>query len=159
MKNLRTSLLCLCIMLTYLSGFAQTQHDAVPINEPDKNRPKMFQNLPDFIPVDLDNINVLLNTASGRNISTNLSVDLPVQFDGQIVSTSDKNDNTVLSVVIRSSNYPGARLTLSKINLPDGTIKYTGRLMSFQHADLYELQNREGRLFLVKRNFYDLVNE
>jgi hypothetical protein len=157
MKNLRTPVLCVCVMLIQFFAFAQGQ--SIPINEPNLNKPKLFQNLPDFIPVDMDNLNALLGSATGRTISTNLSVDQPVQFQGKVISTSEKYENSIISVVIRSSNFQGAQLTVSKIFNTDGTIKYTGRLMSFQHGDLYELQTRDNRLYLVKRNFYDLVNE
>ena len=63
------------------------------------------------------------------------------------------------SVVIRSTNYNGATLTISKTMNADETISYSGRIISFQSGDLFELQNKDGHLTLVKRNFYDLVNE
>jgi hypothetical protein len=157
MKNLRTSVLFVCVMLSCLCSFAQTAK--IPVNEPNLNKPKLFKNLPDFIPVDIDNLKALLGSPTGRNITTNLSVDQPVEFKGQVVSTSNKYDNSIVSVVIRSSNFEGARLTVSMVSNTDGTIRYTGRLMSFEHGDLYELQTLENRLYLVKRNFYDLVNE
>jgi hypothetical protein len=43
MKNLRTTLIGVCITL---SSFAATaQNNTVPINEPDYNKPKLFQHL------------------------------------------------------------------------------------------------------------------
>ena len=158
MKNLRTAVLCLCITLTSAISFAQNQND-VPINEPDRNKPKLFQHLPEYFPVNVDNINSMLNSQTGNNISLNLSAESSLQFEGRVISNASKYENSIYSVVIKSTNFEGARLTLSKIINPDGSIKYTGRLMSLQHGDLYELQTRENRLFLVKRNLYDLVNE
>jgi RecB family endonuclease NucS len=42
----------------------------------------------------------------------------------------------------------------------DGTVKYNGRLMTdFQHGDLFVLQQKDGGFALVKKNFYDVINE
>lgn len=157
MKNLRTSLLCVCITLYSLCSFAQNQ--TIPINEPDYNKPKLFQNLPDNISVSVDKLNSLLDNPVGRGINMNLSDKSQFQFEGQVVSVASKYENSIRSVVIRSTNYNGAMLTLSRITNADGTITYAGRLMSFQHGDLFELQTKDGNLILVKKNFYDLVNE
>lgn len=157
MKNLRTTVLCVCITLSSLCSFAQ--ETAVPVNEPDLSKPKLFQNLPDVIPVSKESLNGLLSNPVGRNVSVSLSTDARFQFDGQVVSAASKYNNTMQSVVIRSSNFNGARFTISRIINDDGTINYSGRIMSFQHADLYELKEQAGQLVLVKRNFYDLVNE
>lgn len=157
MKNLRTCVLCACITIIHASSFAQ--NNDVPINEPDRNKPKMFQNLPEYFPVNVDNLLSMLTSQTGADISVNLSDESTLPFEGKVVSSASKYDNTIYSVVIRSTNFEGAKLTISRITNPDGSIKYSGRLMSMKHGDLYELQTRENRLFLVKRNFYDLVNE
>ena len=78
-------------------------------------------------------------------------------FNGQVISRSD--DNTIHSVVIRSANFNGATLTLSSSAQPNGTVKFTGRIISFQHGDAYELQNQNDQYILIKKNFYDLMNE
>ena len=158
MKNLRTTACCVCFMLYSLCLAAQN-NQSIPINEPDRNKPKLFQHLPDFIPVNIENLDNLLGSPAGRSINANLSTETPLQFEGQVVSASSKYGNSLSSVVIRSTNFNGATLTISRITNADGTIQYAGRIISFQHGDLYELQKRENRIFLVKRNFYDLINE
>jgi hypothetical protein len=157
MKNLRTSLLCACIALGSYAASAQTE--TVPVNEPNYNKPKLFQGLPDNINISIDKLNALLNTSVGKSVSTDLSKDASFQFNGEVISTVSKYEGKVQSVVIRSANYEGANLTISKIINEDGSISYKGRLISFKNADLYELQEKNGQLTLVKRNYYDLVNE
>jgi len=157
MKNIRTTVLCVCITLYNLSSFAQEQK--IPINEPDYNKPKLFSHLPDKIPVSIEKINEIITSPVGRTTGFRLSETSDFQFDGEVVSTASKYGNSIQSVVIRSGTYEGARLTVSKITNTDGSISYTGRIISFKHGDLYELQNQDGQLLLVKRNFYDLVNE
>lgn len=157
MKTLRAPLLCVCAMLFSLCSFAQNEKD--PINEPDYKKPKLFSNLPDRIPVSIEKINSLLNAPVGNSTSLKVAEGSALQFDGEVISKATKYENRIQSVVIRSTNFNGARLTISRTTKEDGSIAYTGRIISFQHGDLYELQSLNGQLTLVKKNFYDLVNE
>lgn len=157
MKNLRTAMLCVCTLLSVM--FTKAQENKIPINEPDYNKPRLFDALPSRIPVSSNELNAILDAPVGRTASIALGETNSVRFAGDVVSVSSQDDQQVRSVVIRSSNYNGARLTLSRIAKADGTVSFTGRIVSFQHGDLYELKNESGNLFLVKRNYYELVNE
>lgn len=154
MKNLRIAALCVSVILSSLCSSAQNEKP--PVTEQDNNRPRLFNNLPDKIPVSLDAINNLLNGEIGHPASLKLSS--VSNLDGEVVSSATYG-NSVRSIVIRSSNYNGASLTITKITSPEGIVSYAGRIISFQHGDLYELQKQEGQFVLVKRNYYDLVNE
>jgi hypothetical protein len=157
MKNLRTTALCLCITLYSLCAVAQNQ--MLRTTNPDIIKPKLFQNLPEKISINPENLNDLLNTPIGHEVIINLSIDSKFQFEGQVVSASAEKESNIQTVVIRSTNYNGARLTLSKITNTDGTISYSGRILSFQHDDLLELKNQDGHYVLIKRKFNDLINE
>jgi hypothetical protein len=142
-----------------LSLCSAAQTNKVPINEPNYNKPKLFQGQPDNIPVNLDNLNSLFGKQVGLPVSVNLAEATTFQFDGQVISTASKYDNTVQSVVLRCSNFNGAQFTISKVIDENGATVYRGRIISLQHGDLYELQQNNGKYALVKRNFYDLINE
>jgi hypothetical protein len=157
MKNFRTSVLCVCIILYSLCSTAQNQQ--LRSSDPNYIRPKLFQSLPDNISVSIDNLNNLLNTPVGQTVNIDLSDKSQFPFEGVVISASSKEENNIQSVVIRSTNYNGARLTLSKISDDNGTISYSGRILSFQHEDLFELKNQDGHFTLIKRKFNDLVNE
>ena len=166
MKNLRTTFLCVMTLLSTL--FTVAQDNKIPINEPDHNKPRLFDALPSRIPVSIIELNAILEAPVGRNASITLGEATGMRFDGEVVSvatqgevvsTASQNDVQVQSVVIRSRNYNGARLTLSRIRKADGTTAFAGRIISFQHGDLYELKNESGTLVLVKRNYHELVNE
>ncbi len=159
MKNLRTSVLCACIALTSLGAFAQGTTDPVPVNEPDYNKPKLFANLPDQVQLNTDDLASLFSNPVGSPAGIRLSDDARLRFEGVVVSSGSKYNNSIVSVVIRSSNFSGANLTISRVTLDDGATVYRGRILSLHNGDLYELQQREGRYYFVKRNFYDLVNE
>jgi hypothetical protein len=158
MKNLRTPVLCACISLCSLFSAAQIQK--VVVNEPDYNKPRLFDKLPEVIPVSMENLNDLVNTKTGVSINTTLSSDAKTApFEGKVISSVIKYNDKVQSVIIKSSNYEGATLYISKVITDDGTIKYNGRLMSLQHGDLYVLQQKDGGFLLLKKNFYDVINE
>ncbi|MBK5272776.1 MAG: hypothetical protein JJE22_17390 [Bacteroidia bacterium] len=157
MKNLRTSLLYAGIAFCSLSASAQIQ--TVRGKNPDFTKLILFQNLPEKTSVNINNLNVLLNTAVGKAVSINLSDKSQFQFEGQVVSASNNGEDNVQSMIIRSTNYDGARFTLSRIINADGAISYSGRILSFHHDDLLELKKQDGHYVLVKRKYNDLVNE
>ena len=158
MKNLRTSLVCLCVILSSLSASAQTVH--VKLNEPDLNKPLLFAALPDRIPVSIDYINSLFGSAKGSSVSLSTSEDARApRIEGEVISTGSKYDNRLESVMIRSTNFEGARFRVSKYTDEQGVARYSGRIISFQHGDAYELKNEDGNFFLIKTKFYSLVNE
>jgi hypothetical protein len=156
MKNLRTTVLCACITLISLCAAAQK---TIPVNEPDYNKPKLFANLPDNINVNIGNLNNLLSAAVGSSISVDLGKDGSFVFRGEVVSSAIKFENTMQSIVIRSTNYPGAFLTFTRTNNADRSQAFTARIISRQNGDLYELKGNAGQYLFVKKNFYDLVNE
>ena len=149
----------LCIVLV-LSGYAATsQETKIPLNEPDNNKPRLFSSLPDRIPVTISNVDNILLAPVGRSSQFRLSEDNSLQFAGEVISAASKYNNSMQSVVIRSDDFNGARLTITKITKPDGSIRYTGRIISFKHGDLYVLENQDGALVLVKKKYTEVVNE
>jgi len=121
------------------------------------NRPSLFQNLPEKISCRINDLSSLLESEIGKTISFSFTGTL--NFQGVVSSVASKFDNTLQSVVVRSTNFPGAALSFSKITKEDGTFSYVGRILSFQHGDAYEISQENGQYFFVKKGFYDLVNE
>lgn len=153
MKNLRILGCCISISLFCLS--ASAQQDRIPINEPNEKKPLLFNDLPSHIAVQTDRISSLFSAEPGQAVT----LDLPsFHFEGLVMSVVTKYENTIQTIIIRSTNYEGARLTVSKINGPDGT-SYTGRIMSREHGDVYELKQVNSNLALVKERYNKLVNE
>ena len=153
MKNLVKGLVCLSLFYICLQSNAQTP----PVREPDMNRPTLFQNLPNKISCRINDLSALLESEIGKPVSFSLADNL--SFQGVVSSVSSKFDNTLLSVVIRSTNFQGAALSFSRITKNDGTYSYVGRIISFQHGDAYEINLENGQYYFVKKGFYDLVNE
>lgn len=154
MKNLRVAGLGLAMMLCC----AVSAQEKLPLNEPDYNKPLLFSNLPDKIPVEVAYLKNLLSNDLGKEVQLRLAGPAGLSFDGKVISLAGK-ETGASSVVVRSSNFTGANLTISEVMNEDGSVLYRGRIISFQHGDLLELQQKDGQYFFVKRNFYDLINE
>lgn len=154
MKTFRTLLACACMAVSLCTS---AQENAVPLNEPDYNKPKLFASLPEILTVNINSLTDALTMEVGNTVT--LSLNSSFRFQGEIVSIARKYENRIQSVVIRSSNFAGATLTFTRAINEDGSINYSGRIMSMQHGDLYELQERSGQYSLVKKKFYDLINE
>jgi len=158
MKNFRTTMLCVCMSILGLQAFAQNQ-DVPPLNQPDYNKPKLFAAYPEQIPVNMAVINNLFSAPLGTAVDFNISDATTFRFAGELISSVSKYENKIRSVVVRSTNFNGARLFISKISNDDGSFSYTGRLISKEYGDVYELQPVNNQFALVKRGYYDLVTE
>jgi len=153
MKNLRTTLLCACMLVCSVYSFSQT--GTARVNEPNMNKPMLFTSLPDKININPESFFTQL-TSQGNDVSVNIGDKMP--FQGKVVSASLGSESDVSSVVVRSANFPGARLIFSKAVI-EGKTMYSGRIISMDHGDLYELQTTDGQYVFVKKKFYDLINE
>lgn len=153
MKNLVKGILCLSVFLAGIELNAQNP----PVREPDMNRPSLFQNLPEKITCRINDLAALLQSEVGATVSFTFADN--TNFQGVVSSVATKFGNTLQSVVIRSTNFPGAALSFSKLLKEDGTISYIGRIISFQHGDAYEITMENGQYYFIKKGFYDLVNE
>jgi hypothetical protein len=152
----RNSCLVAGALLIYLQSFSQQ----VTVNEPDLNKPKLFQSMPARIPVKMAALTSLFDGVPGQHIDINLSDSAVFRFEGDVRDVTEKYEARIRTVIIRSVNFPGANLSISKITGTDGQTRYQGRLLSFAHGDLYQLQlMNNGSYALVKKNFYDLINE
>ena len=153
MKHLQTCGIILLFALFSLTSFAQN----IPINEPNYSKPKLFQDLPERIPIQVSLLQSLLAFTMGQTINVQLANNFPLQ--GHIVSSANKYNNGVQSVVITLTNRVGATLSITKIKDTDGTVKYTGRIISMQHGDAFEISSENGQYYLIKKAFYDMINE
>ena len=64
MKNVISSVLC--VMLVFLATHANAQiQNKLPISEPDYQKPKLFNNLPSVLPLNVGQVNAALNKTEG----------------------------------------------------------------------------------------------
>src|SRR5258705_10558073 len=109
MKNLIKGLICLSIFFICQRSNAQPP----PVREPDMKRHSLLQNFPDKISCRINDLSDLLESEVGKPVSLSLANNL--NFQGVVSSVASKFDNSLRSVVVRSTNFPGAALSFSKI--------------------------------------------
>jgi len=156
MKNLSIALLGVCIACCSIATSAQSiQKKALPINEPDYNKPKLFADLPDRVDFNPDKFSNLFELSVGQ--SANMPISAGFNFSGEVVSKSDGAKAS--SVVIRSTNRLGARLIFTKITDENNVVRYIGRIISMNHGDSYEIVSENNQYFFKKKGIYDLMTE
>ena len=141
--------------LLLCSFLAQAQDQKFPINDPDRNKPKLFADLPQKMEARISEMQNLFRHKVGAVISMHLSEQF--LFEGSIVSKAE--DAQVKSVVIRSTNRPGAVLSFSRTQHADGSEKFVGMIISRNNADAYEITKEKGHYVFIKKDLYDLMNE
>jgi hypothetical protein len=154
MKQLLTG--TLCIVFSFLSFFAAAQK-AVPLNEPDYNKPKLFSDLPQKFDVNIPALETLLELPEGQMI--NIPLTQNKRYQGIVVSKSNPADTSVKSVVINSTNKQGSTFTFTRIRNADGSFDYIGQIISYKNSDAFELVKNGSSYRLEKRHLYDLFNE
>ena len=153
MKKLKASAFGVLLTVCFLHSEAQNQK--IPLNEPDHNKPKLFNHLPQKMTLKLSEVESVFNYSVGSAI--NLKITDNFLFQGTVVSKSE--DATVKSIVVKSANLQGATFTFSKTTKEDGSFTYIGRIMSRNNGDAYEIKAENGQYILQKKNLHELIAE
>ena len=154
MKTLKTIAF---ITLFGLSYFFSASQEKIPINEPDYNKPKLFEDLPQRMNLTISDMESLFDFSVGTSVMAKLTKSFA--FKGTIVSKSGNSGTTVRSVVIKSTTRQGAVLTFTKITNQDGSFAYRGRIISNGSIDAYEIIKENDQYILQKKNYYEMVRE
>ncbi len=152
MKKLKAIIAGAFFSICFLSAGAQNQ--TIPLNEPDYNKPKIFDDLPQKMLLRIADVERLFFLATGTITSVQASDSFLLK--GTIVS---KADGPTKSVVLKCNNRANVFFTFSKVVKPDGGFTYAGRLLSRDNGDAYEIKQEAEQYFLIKKNLYDLINE
>jgi len=159
MSYFKTAFIVLVLCCVGIITNAQESKAFIPVNEPDVNKPKLFANLPNQIPVSINNVNAAGRMSKDAGVQLVAGKKMPVTFNGTIISTTSKYDGAIETTIIRLSDYEGATLTLSTLTDKDGNKTYTGRIISMKHGDVYELQQIDNEYQFVKKDFNLFVHE
>jgi hypothetical protein len=154
MKTLKTIALIALLGLGYFHSAAQ---EKIPINEPNYNKPKLFDDLPQRMNLAISDIESLFDISVGSPVIARLTKSF--QFKGTIVSKSGNSATAVRSVVIRSMTRQGAIFTFTKISNQDGSFIFRGRIISKESIDAYEIVKEDDQYILQKKNYYEMVTE
>ncbi len=79
-------------------------------------------------------------------------------FEGVIIDKVQKSPN-VTNINIKSTNYDGALLSVSKITYNDFTTKYNGRIISIHYGDVFLLTQENNTLYFKKKKQSAVITE
>lgn len=143
------------LMLLFIQNLAMAQN--LSFEKPASPRPLLFADLPDTINVSVDELDNLLHTAPGNFAIFKLTGSF--RYTGTIISGTRSADGQATGIIIRSADRSGSCFTLTKSwNDLHGFI-FKGRILSFRHGDGYELVYNMGSYLLLKKSFFEIVNE
>ena len=95
MKN--TSTLVLCAMFSCITILTQAQEKTIPVNEPNYNKPKLFQNLPEKISVEASTLESLFGVDMNRPANINIA---GIHLQGNVSSKTVNDVNQANTVII-----------------------------------------------------------
>ncbi len=154
MKILKTAT---AVALLFVLCKPANAQNAPPLNQPDYNKPKLFADLPDKLSLHLSDMEALLSLSVGASVNTVIANGLPLI--GTVVSKSGDAITSLSSVVIKSTTRQGAIVTFTRIRKEDGTVLYSGRIISQKAGDTFEIVKEANAYVLRKKGLYDLINE
>lgn len=154
MKTLKTITICAILNLGILHSEAQ---EKLPINQPNYNKPKVFDDLPRKMNLTISDLESLFDLSVGSPVIAKLSQNF--HFKGTVVSRSGDSKSQVRSVVINSTTRKGSVFTFTKITKEDGDFVYRGRILNKESIDAYEIVKEDDQYVLDKKNYYEMVRE
>jgi hypothetical protein len=154
MKTLKTITICMALSLGFLYSGAQ---EKLPFNQPDYNKPKIFDDLPKKINLKITDMDSLFDLAVGRSVMVKIAQNF--HFKGTVVSKSGSSEDQVRSVVIKSNTKNNAAFTFTRIPTGNGSFVYRGRILSKESIDAYEIVKENDQYVLEKKNYYEMVRE
>jgi hypothetical protein len=154
MKTLKTIAFCAVFGLGILHSGAQ---EKLPINQPNYNKPKVFDDLPRKMNLSISDMESLFQLSVGAFVNAKLNQHFHLK--GTVVSKSGDSESQVRSVVINSITRKGAAFTFTRIATGGGNFIYRGRILSKESIDAYEIVKENGEYILEKKNYYEMVRE
>ena len=151
MKNRRFQGTIICILLSYA---ASAQVATAPLNQHPIEKAGLFNNLPEQLTCSSSTLQQFFSANTNNRFSKDqnnqlmLNSQLPIEgvvLEKVVVSPQQ------LSINIRCSNLQNALLNISRITQPDGSYKYTGRIVSPNHGDILFLKEEKGQYSFVKQ--------
>jgi hypothetical protein len=144
--------LLLCLVL----GFSARSQVTPQVRQTPVPKSALFTNLPQKSNINSTWIERVF--ASPVNASISFPLSAREVFKGVVLEKVRKNEH-VETINVRSSNYAGSLLTISKIVRDDRAVSYIGRIISMNHSDALVLKQENGQLYFNKEKQSHVVVE
>jgi hypothetical protein len=142
------------VMCYVLFFYAQAQISP-PTRKLLPDKPSLFSKLPELFEVSSLFMEKLF---AGPDSGT---VRIPIGnnfFEGSITEKIQQNPHAV-SINIRSSNFDGALLSISRITYGDFSVKYIGRIVSIHYGDVFLIEQQNNTLYFKRQQQSIVITE
>ncbi len=120
---------------------------APPLNQQAAEKPQLFKSLPAKMQFHLNSIQALFSTKTLEKFD--IKLDNSLALEGTVIEVVQRSKQLV-SMNLRLTSFPDALFNLSRIS-ENGIVKYTGRILSKDHGDIYLLTYENGNYFFIKQ--------
>ncbi|MEJ7767628.1 MAG: hypothetical protein WKF89_07435 [Chitinophagaceae bacterium] len=135
------------MMLCCTCYFRSTAQLSPPIRQNNTEKLSLFSRLPEKFLLDKASIEKLFTSPVSGTVKILLADN--TFFEGTVTEIVQKNLN-VASINIKSSNFDGALLTISKTTYENKSVKYAGRIVSMRYGDVLTLTNKNNQFIFSK---------
>ncbi|HEY0678716.1 MAG TPA: hypothetical protein VGD17_10545 [Chitinophagaceae bacterium] len=143
MKKLyATAYVAILLLCTYIAEAQSTP----PLNEQVADKPLLFASLPQKLECNLEEIDRLFMAETSQKMILRLNNQL--QLDG-IVAERVQQSPEVVSINFKLGKYPGTLFNISRI-IQNGTIRYSGRIISRDNGDVLSLVKDNEKYYFTK---------
>jgi hypothetical protein len=151
MKHLHLQGIIISLLLVQ-SAFCQSSSEEinVPLNQHPVEKPALFGQLPQKFDCPLNTLNNIFTARTMNDNSFRADISNVFHIEGIVIARTAISPQQ-LSINIRCTNFNNALLNISRIIKPDGSIKYTGRVVSPLHGDILLLQENNGQYSFIKQ--------
>jgi hypothetical protein len=135
-------------ILLILLGYSATSQINIPLNQHPVEKPALFNQLPEKFACPVSVLQNIFAADSNTRLNTKLSDQFSIEgivLEKIPVSLQQVNIN------IRCTNFQDALFNISRITQPDGSYKFTGRIVSPAHGDLIVLTEEKGQYSFTKQ--------
>jgi hypothetical protein len=155
MKILQSGAMLALFAACYLP--ASAQKGTPPINEPNYNKARVFNDVPEKMSLRLTDMDAVLDLPIGAKVNTSIANNFTIV--GTVISKSDPVDGASKSIVIKAINRKDAIFTFTRFKKTDGSFGYSGRIINNEAGDALEITKEGDGYVMKKKGFYDMISE
>lgn len=133
-------------MAVLLCGHKAISQVTPPLSQHVSDKPMLFTSLPQKLECNLEEIDKLFIAEQSQKLQLHLNNHL--RLEGVVMEKVQKSPE-ILSINFKANNHGGALFNISRI-IQNGTIRYTGRIISRENGDVLMMVKENEKYYFTK---------
>lgn len=151
------SLCILCVVVFCALSWRKVNAQQIPVpHRREESKTSMFDRLPQRSSCNPGILERLFKDSVNDDVDIRFNENFV--FKG-VITAKVKRSSGVISMTIRSDNFPGAVFTVSMIPVPGKPYLYNGRILHPRYRDILILTQEAGRYYFHKQDENSLITE